>query len=369
MKIIADDTIPYLKGAVEPTADIDYLPSEDFTPGAVRDADALIVRSIDLCDRKLLEGSRVKLITTATIGFDHIDTQFCDEAGIAWKNAPGCNAASVGLYILSSLITISRKRGEPLGGKVLGIVGVGHVGKIVEHIGEALGMEVLRNDPPRVEMEGGAGFTSLDEIAREADIISLHVPLTHEGHHPTWHLAGETFFGSLRKKPWFINSCRGAVHDTSALVKAKEEGAVSEIILDCWENEPAIDRRLLSLATIATPHIAGFSADGKANATRACLLEIERFFNVEFDGMWKVSPPPPASPLIDASRWKAGRVEEAVLACFDPMATDRLLRAEPELFEHIRDHYDFPRELPAYTLFNLLPEEKALALQLGFNVQ
>ena len=168
MKIIADDTIPYLKGIAEPIADMVYLKSKDFSPEAVRPADALIVRSIDKCSRHLLEGSRVKLITTATIGFDHIDTRFCDEAGIAWRNAPGCNAASVGLYVLASLIAVSLKRGETLRGKTLGIVGVGHVGKIVEHLGHALGMTVLRNDPPRAEQEGDAGFVPLEVIAREA---------------------------------------------------------------------------------------------------------------------------------------------------------------------------------------------------------
>ena len=151
MKIIADNTVPYLKGILEPIADVSYLDSKEFTPTNIKDADALIVRSIDKCTRELLEGSRVRLITTATIGYDHIDIHYCEKTGITWKNAPGCNAASVGQYVLSSLVAVALRKGERLAGKTIGIVGVGHVGSIVEMLCEAMGMRVLRNDPPRAE--------------------------------------------------------------------------------------------------------------------------------------------------------------------------------------------------------------------------
>ena len=241
MKIIADNTVPYLKGILEPIADVSYLDSKEFTPTNIKDADALIVRSIDKCTRELLEGSRVRLITTATIGYDHIDIHYCEKTGITWKNAPGCNAASVGQYVLSSLVAVALRKGERLAGKTIGIVGVGHVGSIVEMLCEAMGMRVLRNDPPRAEQEGEDGFVSLDTIAKEADIITLHVPLTKEGRFATRHLADHAFFDRLERKPWFINSCRGAVHDTQALLQAKRTGKVSELIIDCWENEPDID--------------------------------------------------------------------------------------------------------------------------------
>ncbi len=366
MKIIADDTIPYLKGIAEPVADVVYLQSKAFTPEAVRDADALIVRSIDKCTRELLEGSRVKLITTATIGFDHIDTHYCEDAGITWKNAPGCNAASVGLYVLAALTALSLKREEPLRGKVLGIVGVGHVGRIVEKLATAIGMKVLRNDLPRADLEGGSGFVSLETIAQEADIITLHVPLTRDGRYPTWHLANKDFFGKLQKRPWFINSCRGAVHDTAALLQAKKNGQISELILDCWENEPNIDRELLSLTSIATPHIAGFSADGKANATRMCLEAIERFFHLHLERIGEVRPPKPAQPVIDLDHWDKHRLEQAVLTCFNPLRVDQRLREKPEQFEYFRNHYEHPREFSAYQLLHLREEEKELAKELGF---
>ena len=165
MKIVADNTVPFLKGIAEPIAEVKYLTSKEFTPENIKDADALIVRSIDKCTRELLEGSRVKLITSATIGFDHIDIRYCDEAGITWKNSPGCNAVSVAQYVLAGLITIALRKGETLQGKTIGIVGVGHVGKEVEKLCSAYGMNVLRNDPPRAETEGEDGFVSLETIA------------------------------------------------------------------------------------------------------------------------------------------------------------------------------------------------------------
>ena len=366
MKIVADNTIPFLKGIAEPVAEVEYLASSDFSPRSIRDADVLIVRSIDKCTRALLEGSRVRLITTATIGFDHIDTAYCAEAGITWKNAPGCNAVSVAQYVLSSLITVALRRGEPLQGKTLGIVGAGHVGQALEKLCTAYGMYVLRNDPPRAEAEGSAGFVSLRAIAEEADIISFHTPLTKGGPHPTYHLADAHFFGMARRKPWFVNASRGAVHDTPALVSALKQGKIGAAVIDCWENEPQIDHELLRLADIATPHIAGFSADGKANATRACLQNIEQFFGVRMERIGEVVPPAPACPVIDLDEAANHRVEYAVLRSIPLEKTDRMLREMPEGFEKVRGSYPHPREFAAYTVKHASAEERALLEGLGF---
>lgn len=366
MKIIADHTVPYLRGIAEPFAEVVYLSSDQFTAEAVRDADALIVRSIDKCTRELLAGSRVRLITTATIGFDHIDTRYCDEAGIRWVNAPGCNAVSVGQYVLASLVTLALRKGEPLKGKTLGIVGLGHVGQVVERLGEIWGLRILRNDPPRAEAEGAEGFVSLETIAEEADIITLHVPLNRTGRFATYHLADRSFFGQLKKSPWLINSCRGAVHDTDALLEAKQTGRIGELILDCWENEPRIDRALLAQTSIATPHIAGFSADGKANGTRACLENIAAFFGVKVEKIDEVMPPAPANPVIDLDAFPDHRLERAILASFDPLPVDRALRETPEQFETFRSQYAHPRQFEAYTVQNATPEEGAVLRQLGF---
>lgn len=369
LKIIADNTVPYLKGIAEPFAEVIYLNAPEFTPEAVRDADALIVRSIDKCTQSLLLGSRVKLIATATIGFDHIDTRYCAKAGITWKNAPGCNAVSVSQYVVACLVALSLRRGEPLSGKTLGIVGVGHVGKEVEKRCAALGLRILRNDPPRAAREGSAGFVSLDQLAEEADVITLHTPLTKEGPYPTFHLADQVFFGKLKKRPWLINSCRGAVHDTGALIDACRQGKIGALILDCWENEPRIDRELLATADIATPHIAGFSADGKANGTRACLEQIGRFFGQTVEKIGEVVPPPPADPVIDLNRFVSDRLAGALLKAFDPRPVDEALRSFPDRFEAFRSAYAHPREYSAYTIRHAAPLEAGILEKIGFRIE
>lgn len=367
MKIVADNTIPYLKGIAEPIAEVEYLHSNEFVPEKIKGADALIVRSINKCTRELLEGSQVKLITTATIGFDHIDTIYCDKKGILWQNAPGCNAVSVSQYILASLLIVALRKKERLQGKTIGIIGAGHVGKEVEKLCTAYGMHILRNDPPRAEAEGEAGFVSLDTIAEKADIITFHTPLSKEGRFATRHLAGRDFFNKVKKNPWFVNASRGAVHDTNALLKARKEGRISEIILDCWENEPAINRELLQLSTLATPHIAGFSADGKANGTRMCLENIERFFGIKIEKLGEVAPPAPINRVIDLNQFTDHRIEQALLSCFNPLVIDTMLRDTPEKFEWFRGNYNHPREYQAYTVINGTPEEASLLKSLGFS--
>lgn len=368
MKIVADKTIPFLKGIPEDFAEVVYLSSKEFSPSTVKDADALIVRSINKCTRELLTGSRVKLITTATIGFDHIDTAYCDEAGIRWRNAPGCNAVSVSQYVLSCLFVIALRKGERLQNKTIGIIGVGHVGKEVKKLCEALGMRVLLNDPPRAEQEGNGKFVSLDTIAGEADIITIHTPLEKAGKYPTYHLADEPFFTKLTRKPWFINAARGGIHDTAALIRAKESGLISELVLDCWEKEPDINRQLLALATISTPHIAGFSADGKANATRACLKQIGDFFGIEHVRTEDVLPSPPTQPLIDLSQYTTNPIEQAVFHSFNPLPVDQSLRETPDKFEWFRANYAHPREFSAYTVLNAETNERAIFRKLGFMI-
>lgn len=361
MKIAANSTIPYIIGIAEADAEVHFWAANSLSAETIRGADVLIVRSIDRCTPELLRGSSVRLITTATIGFDHIDTAFCDEAGIVWQNAPGCNAVSVAQYVANALISVSMAKGEPLKGKTLGIVGVGHVGKRVERMAQALGMRVLRNDPPRAEKEGRGGFVSLDVIAEEADIITLHTPLTRRDPHATFHLADGAFFRKLRRKPWFVNAARGGIHDTAALLSAKKQGLVGELILDCWEGEPHISSALLSEAAIATPHIAGFSADGKANATRMCLQAIERHCGMRFRNIGNIQPPPPDHPQIDMSLLpQTDRILHAMLRCFDPRSVDERLRSEPTRFEDFRNSYDHPREFSAFSLLNATEDELAV---------
>lgn len=342
MRVIVDNKIPFIREAVEHIADeVVYAPGSEFTPDLVHDADALIIRTRTRCDRHLLEGSRVRFIATATIGYDHIDTDYCRQAGIQWANAPGCNAPSVAQYIHSVLLLLQLKRDKPLAGLTLGVVGAGHVGSLVTEVGMDLGMKVLVNDPPREEQEGPGRYSTLQALAQESDIITLHVPLQHDGNHPTYHLADERFFRSLRRQPVFINTSRGEVHDTRALLAALDEGLVSDAVIDVWENEPDIDRTLLQRTFIGTPHIAGYSADGKANATRMALTAVCRFFDIKPD--FHIAPPKPLNPVITAAN-----ETEAYLQMYDPRRDSEALKAHPERFEQLRGDYPLRRERQAY---------------------
>ena len=344
MKIIIDNKIPYIKEAVQTIADeIIYAPGKDFTPELVQDADALIIRTRTHCNQELLEGSRVKFIATATIGFDHIDTEYCKRAGIEWTNAPGCNSASVAQYIQSSLLIWKSLRNKKLDELTIGIVGVGNVGSKVAKVAEDFGIRVLLNDLPREEKEGKESFTSLNKIAEECDIITFHVPLYKEGKYKTFHLADEVFFQSLKRKPVIINTSRGEVIQTDALLKALNSRMISDAFIDVWEHEPEINRELLEKVIIGTPHIAGYSADGKANATRMSLDAICKFFHIE--GKYEINAPAPTSPIIHAQSQ-----EEALLQIYNPVEDSDRLKAQPELFEELRGNYPLRREEKAYII-------------------
>lgn len=344
MKVIVDNKIPFIKEAIGKIADeVIYVPGKDFTPALVKDADALIIRTRTQCNRELLQGSRVQFIATATIGFDHIDTEYCHEAGITWTNAPGCNSASVAQYLQSTLLLINLLKGKNLSEMTIGIVGVGNVGIKVAKVARELGMRVLLNDLPREEKEGSTNFCSLQFLAEECDVITFHVPLYKEGKYKTFHLADENFFQSLKRKPAIINTSRGEVIDTNALLKALDSRIISDAIIDVWEHEPEINRELLDKVFIGTPHIAGYSADGKANATRMSLDAICKFFQIEAD--YKINAPAPASPIIHAKNH-----EEAILQIYNPVEDSTRLKNQPEQFETLRGDYPLRREETAYLI-------------------
>ena len=337
MKVIVDNKIPYIAGEIEKIADkVVYLPGDAFTKEEVKEADALVVRTRTHCNRDLLEGSQVKFIVTATIGFDHIDTEYCHEAGIAWTNCPGCNAASVEQYIHSVLLLLMREMGLKLEEATLGIVGVGHVGSRVKRMAESLGMKVLLNDPPRAD-KGEKGFVDLAKIAEACDVITFHTPLYMEGNYRTYHLAGEDFLFSLQKNPYIINSSRGEVVDTASLLAALSAGKVRGVVIDTWEYEPVISRELMEVAFLATPHIAGYSADGKANATRMSLEALARFFGVEAD--FCVMPPEYSGIQFSDD------AEEAYLQAYNPTRDSEWLKKCPEKFEWFRGSYPLRREM------------------------
>lgn len=368
MKIIADKNIPYLKGIAEYFGDVTYLDGADFTKENIKDADTLIVRTVTYFGESILKDSNVKLICSATIGYDHIDTEYCDTHNIAWHNAPGSNSGSVQQYIVSSLIVLAKQKGFDLKDKTIGIVGVGNVGKKIAKACEILGMKVLLNDPPRQAIEKDNTFVSLETIKQEADIITFHTPLTKEGEYKTYHLADENFFSSLKKKQIIINSARGGIVDTSSIKKALKEGTISGAVIDCWENEPAIDLEYMNMVDIATPHIAGYSADGKANATRMSLETIARFYNLSKEPISQIKAPEPINPVIDFQNIRSGnRVYDIILSTYNPMDDFAHLKSNPDTFKQLRNNYPLRREYFAYQIQNATEEERKTLNDLGFH--
>jgi erythronate-4-phosphate dehydrogenase len=349
MRIVIDDKIPFIRGVLEPFAEIVYLEGSKIRNEDIREADGLIIRTRTICDESLLRNSKVKFIATATIGYDHIDTDFCFRNGIKWSNAPGSNAQSVAQYISSALIRFSDKKEFSLTGKKIGIVGVGNVGSQVARIAGLLGMEVLLNDPPREETEKKNIFCPIEQICEQADIITFHVPLIREGSHKTYQFLNEDFFSRLKKKPLFINTSRGEIVTAKTLINASNQNHIGGLVIDCWENEPLINRDLLQKTDIATPHIAGYSTDGKANATARSVRSVSNFFGFGIDD-WQVPfLPEPSEPVISLSGTE-NDLTQAILHTYDVLQDDCCLRKNPDLFEALRGNYPLRREFKAYTV-------------------
>lgn len=332
LNFVIERNVPFIAGLLEPYANVTYLAADEFTPATVKDADALIVRTRTRCNADLLAKSKCRFIGTATIGTDHIDTAWCDANGVTVINAPGCNAPAVAQYVLGSIMQLANR---PLTQYTIGIVGVGHVGSIIERWARGLGMNVMVCDPPRERAEGGEGWSTLSDIAEKADIITFHTPLTREGDDATYHIADDTFFNSLRRSPIIINSARGEICDTDALVRALDNGKVSEAVIDCWEGEPDISRDLLERAAIATPHIAGYSHDGKVRATQMILDAITTFFYLP-----RVTTSA-ATPKAVARQVKPLAIAES----YNPLADTVALKNDPTQFENLRNNYRYRSEL------------------------
>lgn len=311
--IIADSNIPFLEGALDEWFDVRRLPGREIGLADVRDAAALLVRTRTRCDAALLDGSSVRLIATATIGTDHIDLDYCASRGIAVASAPGCNAAAVAQYVRLALHTLALDRP----GASLGVVGVGHVGSLVAEVGRRAGMRVLLSDPPREAAEGPAGFTPLPALLAASDVVTLHIPLWPENRD----FADAAFFAQMRPGAAFFNASRGEVVDEAALLAARPR--LGRIVLDVWKNEPVVNRALLAAADIATPHIAGYSIQGKINGTQAVVRAVGETFGIPQLKSFTVSGIAlPQTP-------------------YDIMADDAALRRDPSAFESLRSHYAY----------------------------
>jgi len=373
MKIIIDDKIPYIRGAFEGVAEVIYLPGSKTTPEIAKDADAIVTRTRTICNEKLLAGSSVKFIATATIGYDHIDTDYCDAAGIKWTNAPGCNSKSVEQYIASALMVLAERKNLRLKDLCIGVVGVGNVGSKVASICKLFGMKVLLNDPPRERAEGSEAFVSLKQVMDEADIITLHVPLNMKGEDATFHLSNEAFFSDLNKKPIVINSCRGEVVDTLAVKAVLKSNQISGFVCDCWENEPDIDLELLAMTELATPHIAGYSKDGKATGTQMSVKAISEFFGLGLENWQPSGVELPANPVFEldgAGLSEQKIIAKAILHTYDIRNDDQNFRKNTAQFEQLRGDYPTRREFPAFTIVpkNIGKETLEVLENIGFVV-
>lgn len=341
MKIVADRNIPFLKGVFEPYAEIIYKDGSEIVRDDVLDADALVIRTRTRCDASLLEGSSVRIIATATIGTDHIDMDYCSSRGIIVHNARGCNAGGVMQYVFSALYGVAARKAIRLDGSVFGVIGVGSVGGKVASLAEYLGFKVLRCDPPRALKEGPDGFCPMDYLLANSDVVTLHVPLDAE----TQGMADEEFFTLMRPGSVFINSSRGEVVVEEALKMAMPKfGAV---IIDTWNNEPDVDVELIDMVDIATPHIAGYSYQGKQNGTASAVQALARHFGLHelYDYYPETELPEHEPVCLDLKEKKQGEIAALFQYNYPIFTDDFRFRMEPQEFERMRSNYQYRREI------------------------
>ena len=329
MKVVIDSAIPYISGILEPYAEVLYRAGDGFSPQDVKDADALIIRTRTRCNKALLEGSRVSLIATATIGFDHIDLNYCAERGIEVVTAAGCNAAGVLQWVAATLARLSESQGWCPEQRRLGVVGVGNVGSLVEKYARRWGFDVVCCDPPRQMREGG-DFIGLEELLTISDIVTLHTPLDAT----TRGMINPSAMALMKPSATLINASRGEVAQTEALLTAKQT-----LCLDVWEQEPDINRELLARAFVATPHIAGYSAQGKANAAMAVVRAVARKFGLPLMD-WYPSEVSPAERK-DIS-WED--MCQSISRYCDLRADSEAVKSNVGAFESLRNNYNYREE-------------------------
>lgn len=329
MRVVVDSHIPFVRGRLEPWAQVDYC--DDIAAADVLTCDALLVRTRTRCDAALLEGSRVRFIGTATIGTDHIDLDYCRDRDIQVVSAPGCNAPAVAQWVLAGIAQWMAQQGvDSTASLTIGIVGVGHVGSIAARWAQEMGFGVLLCDPPRAEREGSHDFVALDQLTAQADIITFHTPLTRQGRWPTWHLCDQALLSQAARCRLLMNAARGAVCDTAALLQWH-----GSLAIDCWEGEPHISLPLLDRAFIATPHIAGYSLQGKQRGTAMVLEALAHRYG------WIITPEQAATPRDGAH----GITLADVARSYNPLDDTAHLRLHPEQFECLRNNYPLRNEV------------------------
>jgi erythronate-4-phosphate dehydrogenase len=354
MLIVADENIPLLDAFFQGFGEIRRVPGRGIDRALVEQADVLLVRSVSQVNRALLEGSKVRFVGTCTIGTDHLDLEYFAEAGIRWASAPGCNARGVVDYVLGSLMTLAEIEGADLAQRTFGVVGAGQVGGRLIKVLKGLGWAVKVCDPPRQAAEGG-DYLSLEQIIEQCDVISLHTPLTRDGEQPTWHLFDEQRLNSLKPGTWLINAARGAVIDNTALREVLLEREDLQAVLDVWEQEPTVDVDLADLCVIATPHIAGYSLDGRQRGTAQIYEALCGFLQrpVEVNLAELLPRPWLAGLTLDAATDPAWALAALCRSVYDPRRDDADFRRslvgtdseQRSAFDALRKHYPPRREI------------------------
>jgi len=340
MKIVIDSLIPFVEGVFEPYADVVYLKGEDIRHEDIVDADALVIRSRTRCNAAMLAGTSVKLISTATIGTGHIDLEYCGENGIFVSNASGANAGGVMNYVMSALYGVASRKSIRMDGFTFGIVGAGHVGSRVEAAARELGFKVLRTDPPRAEEEGAYEFCTLDHLLDNANIVSLHLTLNDS----TRGMADEAFFARMRPGTVFINTANGELVVDSALKAAIPK--LGAVIIDAWNNEPDVDPELISMVDIATPHIAGYSYQGKQRSTATAVRTVARYFDIK--PLLEFFPETEIKELeavkLDVRGKSQGQIASLFQYNYPIFIDDFMFRINPGGFVGLREDYSYRRE-------------------------
>ena len=354
MKIVADKAIPYARRFFSTLGEVVPLDSKDITPESVRDAGCLVIRSVTRVDEHLLNGSRVKCVASNSSGTDHVDTGYLDTRAVPLFNAKGCNANSVAEYVLSCLFVLSEQFGIGLEGKTAGIIGCGHVGARLRSLLHVTGMETRVYDPFIRDENGRFVFRDLDSVL-SSDIITLHVPLTTAGEYPSAHMVDRQFLGRLKNDVIFVNTARGGVVNERDLVDFARDNGACRLVLDVWDNEPDINDELFALAALATPHIAGYSAQARLNATRRVYEQVCGYFDVDATAAVVILADEDAELNLSGFDGAADAVRTAVLASYDVRsdcaALKGLAETEPHkrgaMFNSLRTEYPSRREFPA----------------------
>ncbi len=357
MQILIDENIAYAQEAFSTAGNCTFANGRDFTNALIRDFDALIIRSVTQINRTLLHNTNIKFVGTATIGTDHIDLEYLKEAGIGFAHAPGCNSQSVAEYVFSAISNFVKSRNLEFKNLSIGIIGKGNIGSKVVRMSNAIGMNVMINDPPLQRKTGNNNFVSLSEVLN-ADIVTLHVPLKIKGKDKTYHLIDEKELNRMKDNAMLINSSRGAVVNNNSLLRNLNAGKNFFTVLDVWENEPAINKPLLKKVNFGTPHIAGYSLEGKVNGTKMIYDAFCNFFKLQ--PSWQ-----PQLPRVENNEivlTDTGTLESALFKIFrkvynieDDSLSLKKYSGLPEnelskKFDELRKNYPLRRELSNYII-------------------